>query len=174
MSHISHTIDLLNEPLMRIGVGGYFAAFMVNLCLAFPSSASAQTTLGAQLAWSSDADLGLGVRGEFSVPQLPPPLRAFGSLDFFFPEGIHAEQYDVNAGVLYPVSLSDLAAHVGGGINLRRISTTVFAERESGTHLGLALWAGTRFGDDEMVPFIELRTELGSDAQIVLSGGVLF
>lgn len=140
-----------------------------------PAGAGSQVLLGAQLAWGSDPDdIGLGVRAEVPLSGFAPGLAGLGSVDFFFPEGWLANQIDLNAGAVLRLSLPGLAAYVGAGINLQRISATAVSDRESGTHAGVALWGGVHFRAGWATPFAELRSEIGGITQTVLSAGVLF
>lgn len=142
-----------------------------------PAGGDEETRFGLQVAAGEDTETGIGVRVEQPVPTVSPRLRLLGSLDFFFPEGIHVDQWDVNVAALYqlaPERGDTFTPYAGAGVNLVRVSSTVFAERESGTHLGLGFFGGLRFAVADLNLFAEVRAEVGGGDQLVLVGGVLF
>lgn len=154
------------------------AVYAAIACLALAQPLSAQQ-FGGQVSWGDNYDLGIGLRGEFSLLNRMstdgPVSRAFaiGSLDYFFPdapEGVDLNYLEFNANLAFPVTESPLDPYVGGGLNWGRASL----DDVSSSDFGLNVLGGVRFNLGGLSTLGEARLELGGGEQLVLTFGVLF
>ena len=127
-------------------------------------------SFGPQLSLAEDADVGLGGRLVFGLPRAP--VSIWGSFDLFFPDG-PVDYWEFNANASYDFHLPTtptVVPYAGGGINLAHVSAGIADD----TDAGLNLLGGVRFPLPSVVPFFELRIELGGGEMFVATGGVLF
>ncbi len=107
---------------------------------------------------------------------MDPGISFIGAFDYFFPEkprlADDVEYWEVNLNVVYtiPVNHRSLSPYAGGGLNIARRTVDTASE----TDIGANLLAGVRYVAGPIVPFGELRFELGGGEQFVLAGGLLF
>ena len=151
----------------------------VALLILTPAAAQAQLGLGAQLNWGDDVDLGIGVRGTYTLPTTFP-LEVIGSFDYFFPSvgvsEIDLNYWEINANVVYlfPVSSAVIAPYAGTGFNFAHasVSSTEFQDISiSDSELGLNILGGAKFNVGGFMPFGELRIELGGGEEFIFTGG---
>jgi opacity protein-like surface antigen len=162
-------------------------AVVVAATMAQP--ASAQVHFGGQLNYADDADLGIGVRGQFdlgSMLNLEGGLETVTgavSFDYFFQDCDPADctYFEINANGLYPIEMegSDFAPYAGGGLNIARASvefTDAFGNTSSAddTEIGLNILGGANFAISGFDVFAEARLELGGGEQFVITFGTLF
>lgn len=141
-------------------------------------------SLGPELAFGTETDLGLGARLVFGLRSLFPaiPLDGHVGFQYFFPSepaGIDLTYWEANANVAYrlPNVRGPLAPYLGGGVNVARASAdTVGESAGSEMHVGLNLVAGSGFRvRGTITPFVEARLRLGGgDEQLVIAGGARF
>jgi len=125
---------------------------------------------GPQLSLAEDADVGIGGRLEIGLPRAP--VSIWGSFDLFFPDG-PADYWEFNANASYDFHLPTtptVVPYAGGGLNIAHISVGPADD----TDAGLNLLGGVRFPLPSVMPFFELRIELGGGEMFVATGGVLF
>lgn len=146
------------------------------------SDTSAQAKFGGQVSWGDDSDFGLGGRAAVDVAQAP--LEVSGTFDFFFPDeppGTELTYWEINGNLSYLIDIPEapsLIPYLGAGLNIAHASLDfddVSPRDGSETDAGLNLLGGMRFETTAYVlPFIELRLELGGGEQFVVSGGLIF
>lgn len=154
-------------------------AACVALLILVPGTARAQFSLGGQLNWGDDVDLGLGVRGAYVLPTTWP-LEIIGSLDYFFPDdvaGIDVSYWEINANIVYlfPVRSFTVSPYAGAGLGIAHASveSDLVGMSVSDTDMGLNILGGTKFNVGQLKPFVELRLELGGGEQFVFTGGAM-
>lgn len=148
-----------------------------SLFLIGPAAAAAQTSIGGQVSWADDADIGVGVRAMLPLPALHPQLAFVPSFDVFFP-GNDLSYWELNGNLHYTfvTENANLSPYVGAGLNVARFSASASPglSRVSNTEVGVNVLGGLRFPMGTFSPFVEARVELGGGEQFVLSGGLLF
>ncbi len=147
-----------------------------SLFLLGPAATQAQTSIGGQVSWADDADIGLGARAFLPIPALHPQLAFVPSFDVFFP-GSDLSYWELNANIHYTfvTDNSNLSPYVGAGLNFARASARVGpVGRVSESEVGVNVLGGLRFPMGGFSPFVEARVELGGGEQFVLAGGLLF
>ncbi len=124
---------------------------------------------GPQVSYADDADFGIGGRLEIPVPV--QRLSIITSFDIFFP-GNSVDYWEINGNAKYAFALAEsiLGPYLGAGLHLARAS----ANGNGNTELGANILGGMEFDTGPVVPFAELRVELGGGEQFVLTGGLLF
>ncbi len=158
---------------------------LLSSCLALlvltPGALRAQIGVGGQLSWADDADLGIGVRGAFSLPTKAAPLEVIGTFDYFFPDdaaGLDVTYWELNGNVVYlfKVPAPKITPYAGAGLNLAHASVDSGTPgiSASNTELGLNFLGGARFDLGSVTPFGELRIELDGGEQFLISAGLLF
>lgn len=153
---------------------------VAGLCV-MPAIADAQR-FGAQANWGFDSDLGVGGRFEMNMTgafkQEPFSKAVFvGSFDYYFIDcatGVDCSYWEVNPGVVIPVSAQNMKPYFGAGLNLARASASISGISSSSTETGINLIGGLRFALSGMSSFAEARLSLGGGDQLALSFGVLF
>lgn len=131
-----------------------------------------QVAFGAQAAWGSDTDLGIGGRVLGNIEQVN--LEGVGEFNLFFPDG-DVDFWEINANLFYHFHLEDTPSvlpYVGGGLNIAHVSVGGAGDTEAGVNLA----GGVRFPTaGEWAPYLELRAAgVGADTdQLVLTGGIL-
>ncbi len=153
----------------------------IALLILTPATAQAQLGLGAQLNYGDDVDLGIGVRGAYTLPTTFP-LEIIGSFDYFFPsvgvDGIDLNYWEFNANVVYliPVTSNVVAPYAGTGLNFAHasVSSDEFQDFSvSDSEMGLNILGGAKFKLGGVQPFGELRVELAGGEEFVLTGGAM-
>lgn len=152
------------------------AAILLGAGSAAQAQQATPVSIGAQVSFAEDADLGVGARVEVGLPQLSPRIFAIGSFDWFFPDGFDYFEINANLGYSVPVTSTSISPYVGGGLNFARVSVDVFGDSHSDTDLGLNVLGGMKFkpAAARFTPFVEARFELSGGEQFVISGGILF
>lgn len=152
------------------------------LMLAVPATGTAQVSLGPQLSWGGDTDIGIGGRVLVGVESLPR-WDFIGTFDVFFPDdgpNNDVSYWEANGNLAYNFVIEDAESifpYVGGGLNIGRVSNEFDDGSDvSNTDLGINLLGGTQFEAASVIPFVEIRLliEGAPDGQVVLTGGVLF
>ena len=147
----------------------------LSCAVALAQPASAQTRFGAQASFGDDVDLGLGGRVALGMTER---VHLVGTLDVFFPSTEGLDYWEVNANATYSFDegARPLVPYVGAGLNLARASIEPggSSTSDSSTDLGLNILGGAQFGQWAVVPYAELRVELGGGDQFVVTGGILF
>lgn len=158
---------------------------LLSTCLALliltPGALQAQISIGGQVSWGDDSDLGLGARGTFRLPTKAAPLEIIGTVDYFFPgdvAGLDLTYWEINANLVYlfRVPAPIVTPYAGAGLNLAHASIdggTPGVEL-SDTQLGLNFLGGAKFNVGSVTPFGELRMEFDGGDQFLISAGVLF
>ena len=145
------------------------------------SGASAQQVSGgAQAAWGTDTDFGMGGRAIVDLGFLRPGLETMASFDWFFPgrdRGLDLTYWEANANVVYRFGVdAAVTPFTGAGLNYFRFgaSTEVLGTEVSGDEgeAGLNLLAGLLFRFRGLRPFVEGRLELGGGEQFVMAAGI--
>ncbi|HSG81677.1 MAG TPA: hypothetical protein VLC48_05470 [Gemmatimonadota bacterium] len=145
-----------------------------------PGPLSGQVNLGAQISWADNADFGFGGRIAARSPLVDPAIEFIGTFDFFFP-GVPAgaddsAYWEANLNFVYniPVQHESLRPYAGGGLNIAYGSVTIGSVKASSTDVGANLLGGIKYVKGAIIPFGEIRYELGGGEQFVLTGGFLF
>jgi opacity protein-like surface antigen len=156
---------------------------LVVLAFAAPQT-SGQVTFGAQLSYGDDIEnLGIGVRAYRGLDEFMEGLTGVASFVYWFwnPEGVDSSTaWELNIDGHYPMAFGEIDGYVGGGINIAYASfktdiPIIGTVEDSDTQVGLNVLAGATFGSsDKMIPFAELKLELGGGEQLVIQGGVKF
>src|SRR5437660_5308599 len=146
-----------------------------------PAGGSAHPSVGPELNWSSDVDLGIGARGVFPLQSLFPktPLDGIVSFDYFFPShpsGVSAHYWEINGNVAYRFTVparSSFRPYAGGGLNIAHASAGPSGGTSvSETKGGLNLLGGTTFKlkGSKLTPFAEARGGVGGGKTFILTG----
>lgn len=155
-------------------------ALIPALLLFVPPSAAGQVNLGAQIGWGNDADFAFGGRLTALGPWVTPPIEFSAAFDYFFPEkppladDVEYWEVNVNAAYIIPVNHPSLSPYAGAGLNIARGTVEGAGGSVSETDLGLNLLAGVKYVTGAIVPFGEVRLEIGGGEQFVLTGGLAF
>ncbi len=163
---------------------GMAAATCLALLAAGTATARAQARpqFGGQISFANDYNFGIGARISADLqPMIPSAtnLGVIGTFDWFFP-GNSVSYWELNGNVVYRFHLTTgtLTPYAGGGLDIAHWSTSVaLAPGATGsfTRVGLNILGGTTFKTGgSITPFVELRGELRSGGQFVVTGGVLF
>lgn len=134
--------------------------------------------LGIQASYAEDAHFGIGLRYENDVNKVissaPARLHFIFAFDYFFPEAPVDTYYEGNFNLTYQFGdmRRAIGPYFGGGLNYAKAEVTGGG---SASEIGLNVLGGIRFRSaSKMVPFLEVRYELGGGEQFVLTGGILF
>ncbi|MHB1225045.1 MAG: hypothetical protein ACYC2G_13545 [Gemmatimonadaceae bacterium] len=147
------------------------------MALLLPAPLAAQVTFGPQVGYAGGIGLGIGGRAGASLGSLFGAQEGFLSrlsgsagLDYYFMDdaeasGIKVSQnfLEATALVTYPLPIESAAKfHVGGGLNLGRLSTKLEAGEQgeasvSDSEIGLNALAGVSFPQLALPVFVELR-----------------
>jgi opacity protein-like surface antigen len=109
-------------------------------------------------------------------------LEAFASFDYFFP-GSSLTFWEVNVNGTYklPMPQAPVAPYVGAGLNFAHISTPGVTIGGFGTvggasssYIGLNVLAGVRYPAGRVTAFGEVKFELRTGSQLVVTAGALF
>ncbi|HEU5261392.1 MAG TPA: hypothetical protein VFU41_08225 [Gemmatimonadales bacterium] len=141
-----------------------------------------RASFGAELAYGTDTDFGLGARVVFGLRSLFPrtPLDAHVGFLYFFPDaptGVDVTYWEINGNIAYriPNVRGSLAPYLGGGLNIAHASASSGGLSASDTKLGLNLLGGTTFKvKGTVIPFVEARGIISGGEQFVISGGMRF
>lgn len=143
--------------------------------------AVAQPLFGPQLSYGTDADLGIGARVYAPITALAFGVEFTGSADYFFGDeapGVDVSWIDLNAGVIVPVSIAPaFSPYLGGGVNLAFVSFESEEEADldrSDAQLGINILAGWRSETTNFTPFLEVRSVIAGQQQVVFTAGVAF
>ena len=150
------------------------------LMLAVPATAVGQVTLGPQLSYGGDTEIGIGGRLLVGVESLEH-WDFVGTFDVFFPDdgpNTDVSYWEANGNLAYNFLIEDAPSifpYVGGGLNIARFSVE-FEDGgdQSDTDLGLNLFGGTKFESSSVTPFVEVRVVVEGADQVVVTGGILF
>jgi hypothetical protein len=155
-------------------------AAVLALLASLPGDLTGQVTLGAQVSWADEADFGFGGRIAARSPYVDEAIEFIGAFDFFFP-GVPAgaddsSYWEVNLNFVYNIPVKDesFLPYAGGGLNIASGSVTRDGVKRTSTDVGANLLGGIKFVKGAIIPFGELRYELGGGEQLVLTGGFLF
>jgi hypothetical protein len=147
-----------------------------------PSMASAQR-FGAQVAWGSDSDIGVGARYEHPLTgvfsKTAPMSNAFfmGQFDWFLDacDGFDCTYFEITPAIAVPIQATTLRPYLGAGLNIARISVDAGSfGNQSDSEIGLALLGGLKLKLGGMDAFTDARFTIGGSEQLVLSFGLLF
>lgn len=143
-----------------------------------PASAD-RMRFGAQVSYADDADFGVGVLLDYPMSRLlnNAPVFAQASADIFFP-GNDITYFELNWNVLYKfrIQSSPIAPYAGAGLNFAIASVGGGCTGDcSSSDLGANMVGGVRFPNaGKLLPFVQVRYELGGGEQFVLTGGIHF
>jgi hypothetical protein len=145
---------------------------------AAPASSGSSVRFGPQINFGTDIDFGIGGRAEFDLRKaFNAPMFGVASFDYFFP-GNSVTYWEINADVFYniPVSHTTLRPYAGGGLDIAHTSVSILGVTGSATNAGLNLGGGTKFEmrNSKITPYAEMRIELRTGGEFVLTGGILF
>ena len=143
------------------------------------SSANAQTSLGAFLAFGTEIEtLGIGVNGEFYVTDaitIAPDIIYFFPNTTEFPGSgeIKSKLFEINANGHYHFDLgSSVMPYALVGIGIAIVGVEAFGFDDSTTDIGLNLGGGADFDiGSSIMPFGEIRYATNT-SQLVIMGGV--
>ncbi len=138
-----------------------------------PAPAAAQVIFGAEAAFGTEQDFGIGGRIHTDLGASAANLELMGSFLLFFPDGPR-DYWEINGNVLYHFprrAASTAQPYAGGGLNIAHTSRDGDFDD---TDLGFNLAGGVRFLFANTIPFLEARVTFGHDEQLVIGGGVLF
>jgi outer membrane protein with beta-barrel domain len=134
---------------------------------------------GPQIDWANDYDFGIGARAEFDLASSMPTAKNFGiigSFDYFFP-GFSVNPWEINIDGAYRFSIPNapIFPYAGAGLDFTHWGVSSGGFSYSYNKVGLNLMAGSKFQKlGTLTPYAELRLELRTGGQFVLTGGVLF
>jgi len=132
-------------------------------------------TIAITASYAEDADFGVGLRYENDLNKLissmSPNVHFIIGADYFFP-GDPVDSYaELNLNLSYQFGdmRRAIGPYFGGGLNLARLEAGPISD----TEVGLNILGGLRFRSaSRMVPFVEVRYEIGGGEQFVISGGL--
>jgi hypothetical protein len=147
---------------------------LLGLLMTAAQPTGAQVHVGPQVSVGSDGGLGLGARIVFPLQRANSFFDGTFDGNFFFGGGSAVDSWidtNFNLRVRVPVA-RDFTTRIGAGLNTTFISTEQSSPGTStSTKFGLNLVASAGLPAGRMAPFIELRTVLGGNEQVVLAGG---
>lgn len=150
------------------------------LFFAVPTAAVGQVSLGPQLSFGDDTDIGIGGRVLANVESLEH-WDFLGSFDvWFLDDGPNTDRsaWEANGNLAYNFIVEDSSLHpyAGGGLSIFHFSAE---NRDTGaefddTDLGVNFLGGLKFPGQSVTPFVELRVAVEGADQLVVTGGLLF
>lgn len=146
-------------------------------CLIGAQPAQGQISLGPQLGWSNDWDLGLGARVELGLAntlgiQNGPFANLYGTASgtyFWWRSFWSLIELNPNVAVPFEIGRS-LTPFVGTGLQLTRFRIRSDVE----TDVGLNILGGVKYPVFGLTSFAEAKVVLGGNRDFTISGGVLF
>ena len=141
-----------------------------------PGLSQAQVTLGPTLAFSEDADLGIGAMVKASLPGLGERVGLMADFILFFPSPTGVDYLEINGNVMYgfPVESSKATPFVLAGLNLARGSFDASGVTGSNTDLGLNLGGGVEIDAGSFRPVLGVRIEVRGGESFVVFGTLPF
>ena len=156
-----------------------FAVACLGAVVAQPARAQGWQ-FGPQLSWANDYNLGVGARAELDLTSMVPTAKnitLIGSFDYFFP-GFSVNPWEINVDGAYRFSIPNvpIKPYAGAGLDFTHWGINCGPGCNfTYSKVGLNLLAGTKFQKlGTLTPYAELRLELRTGGQFVLTGGVLF
>ena len=155
-----------------------FATILAALVTA-PAPLFAQTTVGGQLSYGDEFDIGFGGRITARSPWADQAIEFVAAFDLFFPDAGTVDNrsyWEVNLNLLYNIAAGHdmFLPYAGAGMNIARISATLDGVTSSTTEAGANIIGGLKIVTGTVIPFGELRYEWGGGEQFVITGGILF
>jgi hypothetical protein len=151
---------------------------ILAVCLAAyvfaPGALHAQLALGAQLEWSQDFDNGAGARALVELPMGDfAPVELHVTFDYFWPED--GDYWELNGNlVTTPAVATVLTAYFGAGLNIAHTKwIDPLDQEQSRTRVGANVLGGLRYDPGKLVPFFELKYEIGGGEQWIASAGFM-
>jgi hypothetical protein len=153
----------------------------VLLAVVLPGTALGQVSLGPELSFGGDTDLGVGGRVLANVTSLEH-WDFVGTFDVWFPDdgpNNDVSAWEANGGLAYNFLVEDtnVFPYAGAGLNVFHVSVDNFDSPGGGaddTDLGLNVFGGIKFPASSVTPFAEVRAVLEGADQVVITGGILF
>lgn len=149
------------------------------LVAAVPATAFGQVSLGPELSFGGDTDLGVGGRVVANVQSLNH-WDFVGSFDVWFPDdgpNNDVSAWEANGNLAFNFLIEDTAIfpYAGAGLNVFHVSVdNVGGGGADDTDLGLNLFGGIKFPASSVTPFVEVRAVLEGADQVAVTGGILF
>lgn len=152
-----------------------------------PVAAARPVMFGPEVSFGLRSSSKLGVGARVVYPGLGQMVKveglgAFASFDYFFP-GSSITFWEVNANATYtiPRVQAPVAPYVGAGLNFSHVGTPSVSVPGFGTvgggsssYVGLNVLAGVRYPAGKVTAFGEVKFELRTGSQLVLTAGALF
>jgi len=151
------------------------------LLTAVPATAFGQVSLGPELSFGGDTDLGVGGRVVANVESLNH-WDFVGTFDVWFPDdgpNNDISAWEANGNLAYNFLIQDTSIfpYAGAGLNIFHVSVDNNESPGNGfddTDLGLNLFGGIKFPASSVTPFVEVRAVLEGADQVAVTGGILF
>lgn len=151
------------------------------LVAAIPGTAFGQVSLGPELSFGGDTDLGVGGRVLANVSALDH-WDFVGTFDVWFPDdgpNNDISAWEANGSLAYNFLIEDTSVfpYAGAGLNVFHVSVDnpdLVGGGRDDTDLGLNLFGGIKFPASSVTPFAEVRAVLEGADQVVITGGILF
>jgi hypothetical protein len=162
----------------RMRLVSAFAVACLGAVVTHPASAQAWH-FAPQLSYANDYNFGIGARAEVDLASMVPAARnvtVIGSFDYFFP-GYSVNPWEINVDGAYRFTIPSvpIMPYAGAGLDFTHWGVNIGGNSYSYSKVGLNLLAGTKFQKlGTLTPYAELRLELRTGGQFVLTGGVLF
>ncbi len=132
-----------------------------------PTQARGQLSIGPEVAWNDEADLGIGAGIEFDLPELHPGISFMGDFLYFFPDAA-IDYFEFNTNLTYDFQLQEtsLVPFALAGLNIGRVSRDdgdPLGGDTSNTDVGFNLGGGFKFGSGSIRPRVAGRFALGNE-----------
>lgn len=141
-----------------------------------PGPSQAQPTLGPNVAYHSEVDVGIGLMLGVPLPSLGDRIGLTADLTQFFPQTLFSgvTYSELNASVTYdlPVAGASVALFALAGVNVARSSPDILAETE--TDFGLNVGGGARFDVGSFRPAVGGRFVVGGGDSVVIWASLPF
>lgn len=150
------------------------------LILVLHASGAHALSVGGQLVYGDDSDVGLGARLEIPTPELLDRTRMAADFNWYFPNdppGADLTFWEVNLNWLHEVGdpNGEILYHVGGGLNFAYSSVDYDGGGDdSDSDLGVNFLGGAVLPLGAVSVVGEVRITVGGSQQFTLGTGLLF
>lgn len=135
----------------------------------------AQTKLGIQALYGTEAEFGVGAKALFAVSE---KINVSPSINYYFGKSVQGVDQSIlgfNADAHYMFKNDNVTFYPLAGLNLTRNSVTVSGQSVSNSEFGFNLGGGLNYSISEsLTGTLEAKYVLGNYDQAVFGAGILF
>ena len=155
---------------------------LIALVTLAPAAWAGPVSIGGQLIYGDDTDLGIGARVEVDTPELAERTRVAMDFNWYFPDdppGGDFTFWEIDGNFLYDVATTgtdtQIGVYVGGGLNFAYASFDPdVGDGDSEKDLGVNLVGGVEIPIGLATMIGEMRVTIAGSEQYTLGVGLLF